>query len=194
MGKHNNYPGIDPRITRIVAIEAAKVASRLKVPGLGIKDIEQELHCHVSSSLPKAKEVALEKAVQQIVKHGATDIVRKYLRQRRTSEREAFSMNSPSLDAEDSDSEMTEMIDLESARRSFFGLPPAWHEYREGTSDFTEALAELPGDLRKLADALEASGGNLMEAARTFGLSHKKARIMRERLQRALEWLWDDDV
>ena len=46
----------------------------------------------------------------------------------------------------------------------------------------------------KLADALEAANGNLAEAARAFGLSYKKALIMRDRLKRAIGWLLNRDI
>jgi DNA-directed RNA polymerase specialized sigma24 family protein len=84
-------------------------------------------------------------------------------------------------------------LDLEAQRRAFSGLPPSWHERREESADVSNAIAKLPDDLRRLADALDASHGNLIEAARLFGISHKAARIMHERLRKALNWPVDDD-
>ena len=101
-------------------------------------------------------------------------------------------MNSPCPDEPDDD--MAHGMDLESIRRNHHGLPPSWDGYRAEVADIAEALAKLPGDLRKLADALDASNGNLMEAAQAFGLPHKKARIMRMRLQRAIGWLRNRDI
>lgn len=193
MGKHNNYPGIDPRITRIVAREAEKVAWRLGFAESFIQDVEQDLHITVSSALPELQEAIFEKAIQQIVKNRATDIIRWHRRDCRTSRSEAYSMNAPCPESEDAEDEMSQVVDLESQRRAASGLAPSWHERREENTDISDALAKLPDDLRQLADELDASQGNLVEAARLFGLSHKKARIMRERLQRSLQWLVNED-
>lgn len=193
MGKHNNYPGIDPRITRIIAREAEKVAWRLGFTESFIQDVEQDLHITVSSALADLQEAIFEKSVQQIVKNRAIDIIRWHRRECRTSQREAFSMNEPCLECDDPEDEMAQAVDLESQRRAGCGLSPSWHERREESSDISNALAKLPEDLRRLADALDASQGNLIDAARLFGLTHKKARIMRERLQRTLKWLLDED-
>ena len=193
MGKHNNYPGIDPRITRIVAREAEKVAWRLGFTESFIQDVEQDLHITVSSALQDLQEAIFEKAIQQIVKNRATDIIRWHRRDCRTSRSEAFSMNAPCPEGDDPDDEMAQTVDLESQRRAVCGLSPSWHERREESADISDAFTKLPDDLRQLADALDASQGNLIEAARLFGLSHKKARIMRERLQRTLKWLLDEN-
>jgi DNA-directed RNA polymerase specialized sigma24 family protein len=88
---------------------------------------------------------------------------------------------------------MAQTVDLESQQRVGCGLSPSWHERREESADISDAFAKLPDDLRQLADALDASQGNLVEAARLFGLSHKKARIMRERLQRTLKWILNEE-
>lgn len=194
MGRHNNYPGIDPRITRIVAREAEKVTCRLGFTESFIQDVEQDLHITVSSALSNLQEDIFEKSVQQIVKNRAIDIIRWHQRDCRTRRREAFSMNAPCAEGDDNpDDEMAEAVDLESQRRSFCGLTLSWHECREENADISNALAKLPEDLRRLANALDASQGNLIEAARQFGLSHKRARIMRERLQLALKWLLADE-
>ena len=102
-------------------------------------------------------------------------------------------MNAPCPESDDTEDEMSQVVDLETQRRAASGLAPSWHEHRAENADVSDALAKLPDDLRQLADALDASQGNLVEAARLFGLSHKKARIMRERLQRSLKWLLDED-
>lgn len=194
MGNHNDYPGIDPRITRIVAKEAERVAGKLGLCKTGIPDIEQDLHITVSSALSKVQDILFERAVQQIVRNRAVDIIRWHQRECRASRREAFSMNSPCADADDPDDDMAQVTDLESNRRNHHGLPPSWDKHRAETADIAQALANLPGDLRKLADALDASNGNLIEAAQAFGLPHKKARIMRVRLQRAIGWLRNRDI
>jgi DNA-directed RNA polymerase specialized sigma24 family protein len=189
MANHNKYPGIDHRITRIVAAEAEKIAGKLGFNKSEIKDIEQDLHITVDSALSKAQDIAFEKAVQQIVKNRAIDIMRWHQRERRTARQEAFSMNSSPPDSDDPDDDMAQIVDLESLRRNHLGLPPSWEERRAETTDIAEVLASLPYDLRKLADALDASNGNLIEAARHSGMPHKKARLMRVRLQRAIGWL-----
>ena len=189
---HNDYPGIDPRITRIVANAAERVARLLGLCPTGIPDIEQDLHVFVLSSLPKVHHIVFEKAVQQIVRNRAVDIIRWHRRACRTSRREAYSMNSPCPDEPDDD--MAHGTDLESKRRTHQGLPPSWDGHRADEADIAEVLASLPADLRKLADALEAANGNLAEAARAFGLSYKKALIMRDRLKRAIGWLLNRDI
>jgi hypothetical protein len=194
MGSHNEYPGIDPRITRIVAREAEKIAGKLGLCKTGIPDIEQDLHITVDSALSKVRDIVFEKAVQQIVRNRATDIMRWHQRECRASRREAFSMNSPCPGADDPDDDMAQMMNLESNRRTHYGLPPSWDGHRAETADIAEALASLPDDLRKLADALDASNGNLIEAAQAFGLPHKKARIMRDHLQQAIGWLRNRDI
>lgn len=194
MGNHNDYPGIDPRITRIVAREAERVAGKLGLCKTGIPDIEQDLHITVSSAISQVQDIVFEKAVQQIVKNRSVDIIRWHQRECRASRREAYSVNSPCPDADDQDDDMAQVTDLESTRRNHFGLPPSWDGHRAEAADIAEALANLPDDLRKLADALDASNGNLIEAAQAFGMPHKKARIMRARLQHAIAWLRNRDV
>lgn len=194
MGNHNKYPGIDPRITRIIAVEAERIAGKLSLSKSGVQDIEQDLHITVDSALSKAQDIVFEKAVQQIVKNRAIDIMRWHNRERRTAKHEAFSINSPPPDSDDPDDDMAQVIDLESLRREFFGLPPCWDKHRAESADIAEVLASLPDDLRKLADALDASNGNLIEAARESGMPHKKARLMRIRLQRAIGWLRNMDI
>jgi DNA-directed RNA polymerase specialized sigma24 family protein len=194
MGRHNNYPGIDPRITRIVAREAEKVTCRLGFTESFIQDVEQDLHITVSSALSNLQEDIFEKSVQQIVKNRAIDIIRWHQRDCRTARQEAFSTNSPTQDSDDPDDDMAQIMDLESLRRNHLGLPPPWEDHRAESTDIAEVLAALPNDLRKLADALDASNGNLIEAARESGMPHKKARIMRVRLQRAIGWLRNRDI
>ena len=160
MGKHNNYPGIDPRITRIVAREAEKVAWRLGFTESFIQDVEQDLHITVSSALEDLQEAIFEKSVQQIVKNRAIDIIRWHQRDCRTSRREAFSMNAPCPGGDDPDDEIAETADLESQWRSYCGLSPSWHRNREESADISNAMAKLPDDLRRLADALDATQGN----------------------------------
>lgn len=193
MGKHNNYPGIDPEITRIIAIEAVKVTLKLGFTESFIQDVEQDLHITVSSALPNLQEAIFEKSVQQIVKNRATDIIRWHRRERRARRHEAFSMNENYLEVDDLGEDIAQVMDLELLRRSFFGLVPEWYKHRDEAADFAESLARLPEDLRKLADSLEASGGNLVQAATAFGVSYKKARIMHARLRRALKLLWKDE-
>jgi DNA-directed RNA polymerase specialized sigma24 family protein len=193
MGKHNNYQGIDPRITRIIAKEAERVTYRLGFTESFVQDVEQDLHITILSKLPDLAEDYFEKYVQQIVKHRAADIVRWYQRDRRATKSEAFSMNASCPESDDPDEQIVGIVDLESRRRSSFGISPSWYEHREQNADISNALAKLPDDLRLLADALEASQGNLIEASRISGLSHKQARNMRERLQKTLKWILADD-
>jgi DNA-directed RNA polymerase specialized sigma24 family protein len=193
MGKHNNYPGIDPRITRIIAKEAESVTHSLGFTESFVQDVEQDLHITVLSKLPDSSEECFEKYVQQIVNNRAADIVRWHQRDRRTTKSEAFSMNAPCPESDDPDEQIAGIVDLESRRRSSFGISPSWHEHREQKADISNALAKLPNDLRLLADALEASQGNLVEASRLSGLSHKQARNMRERLQKTLKWILADE-
>jgi DNA-directed RNA polymerase specialized sigma24 family protein len=194
MANHNKYPGIDHRITRIVAAEAEKIAKKFGFDRSEIQDIEQKLHITVDSALSKAQDIAFEKAVQQIVKNRAIDIIRWHQRERRTARQEAFSTNSPTQDSDDPNDDMAQIMDLESLRRNHLGLPPPWEDHRAESTDIAEVLAALPNDLRKLADALDASNGNLIEAARESGMPHKKARLMRVRLQRAIGWLRNRDI
>jgi DNA-directed RNA polymerase specialized sigma24 family protein len=193
MGKHNNYPGIDPRITRIIAREAERVTYRLGFTESFVQDVEQDLHITISSKLLDPAKDYFEKYVQQIVKHRAADIVRWYQRDCRTAKSEAFSMNASCPESDDPDEQILGIVDLESRSRSSCGVSPSWYEHRDANADISYALAELPDDLRLLADALEASQGNLLEASRLSGLSHKQARIMRDRLQRALKWILEDE-
>jgi DNA-directed RNA polymerase specialized sigma24 family protein len=194
MAHHNKYSGIDPRITRIIAKKAERIAEKLGFDKTEIQDFEQDLHITVDSALSKMQDIVFEKAVHQIVKNRAIDIIRWHQRERRTARREAFSMNAPTQDSDDLDDDMAQIVDLESLRRNHLGLPPSWEERRAETTDIAEVLASLPDDLRKLADALDASNGNLIEAAKYSGMPHKKARLMRVRLQRAIGWLKNRDI
>jgi DNA-directed RNA polymerase specialized sigma24 family protein len=193
MGKHNNYQGIDNRITKIIAKEAARVTRSLGFTESFIQDVEQELHIAVLKKLADTSEECFEKYVRQIVKNSAVDIVRQYQRECRTTTSEAFSMNASCPGSDDPDEQIAGIVDLESLRRSSLGISPAWYEHREQKADIANALAKLPNDLRLLADALEASQGNLVEASRLSGLSHKQARNMRERLQKTLKWILADE-
>jgi DNA-directed RNA polymerase specialized sigma24 family protein len=194
MENHNKYPGIDPWITRIVAAEAKKIVVKLGLSKSDFQDIEQDLHITVESALSKAQDVAFEKAVQQIVKNRAIDIMRWHNRECRAARHEAFSMDSSPPASGDSNDNMAQIIDLESLRREHLGLPPSWDKHRAESTDIEEVLASLPDDLHKLAVALDASNGNVIEAARESGMSHKKARLMRIRLQRTIGWLRTRDI
>jgi len=67
------------------------------------------------------------------------------------------------------------------------GMPPSWYERRTEAADVADAFHSLSADLRTMANAIDASDGNLSEAARLLNLPRKKARVMIDRLRRILE-------
>jgi DNA-directed RNA polymerase specialized sigma24 family protein len=163
---HNAYPGIDPRITSIIAFEAAKLPGRYRLTWSDLPDIEQEIHIAVWSGMESAKVVVFEAAVHQITDSRIKDLIRYRERACRDWEKEAYSLDGVPWYATNP---LDEPIDT----------PP-------DTEDLKEALASLPGDLRELAEVLVDCDGNVSEAARVLGHPRKKTRIAHERLKRRL--------
>ena len=185
--KNNNYAGIDPHIVTVIAREVRKLVGRHGIVDADIADIEQDLHLSVWSALQELQDVAFEAAVHQIVNHKVIDIIRSRKCMCRDWRCDAFSLNASAPDAEDSDDELADILDLEET----LGGPPSWHQRRAEAADIAEALASLPDDLRALAFSMLASGGNEMAAARDLGIGRKKARCLHDRLRKVLAWLRD---
>lgn len=189
MAHKNKYPGIDRRITRIIAQQVGKLAGRYGITFADIADIEQDIHLRVWFSQLDTKDPSFECKVHQIVRNSIIDIIRFRQRECRDWRQEAFSTNASTEDAEDPDEDIAHILDLEDKWCEGFGLPPSWHHRRDKAADVANALAGLPDDVRELACALEACGGNLMGACRLLGIGRKKGRLMLESLQQTLAWL-----
>jgi DNA-directed RNA polymerase specialized sigma24 family protein len=189
--KTNSYAGIHPHIVAVIGREVKKIVGRIGITTADIADIEQDLHLAVWSALKELRNVAVEAAVNRIVDNKIKDHIRFRQRECRDWRRVAYSLDTGMPDGEGQDEGVAEVMDLSRALDSCFGRPAPWHERREIATDLEETLVELPGELRDIAEALDGCGGNLCEAARALGISRKKARILLDRLQRAMAWLRD---
>jgi len=125
---------------------------------------------------------AFEAAVCQIVKHAVIDIIRSRMCLCRDWRCNAYSLNEPAPDAEDSDDDLGSLLDL----GELMGRSPSWHQRRTEAADINDALARLPDDLSAMAFAMVASSGNVMAAARALGVGRKKARLLLARLRHEL--------
>ncbi len=186
---HNSYPGIDPRITRIVAQKTDNLAGHHGIMLADLADIEQDLHLRVLSSQLDTKDVFFERNVRKIVHDAVVDLIRFREYKCRDWHLECLSLDQSGTDCDGHEGSVGQFLDLEDGWHTGFGLPQTWHGRREMAADLADAFAGLPDELRSLADVLDACGGNLSEAARSLGLSRKKARILLERLQESLAWL-----
>jgi len=133
-----------------------------------------------------------EAAVHRVVRNAVIDMIRKRERDCRCWRSIVFSIDEPhSGDEFDEDhDEGSDILDEDLLLP--FGYSPSWQSRRWEQADAAEAMARLPGDLRGMAETLEACDGNLSAAARMLGVSRKKARIMCARLQKAMAWLRDE--
>ena len=189
--KTNSYAGIHPLIVTVIAQESRKLVGRHGYTVCDIEDIEHDLFRKVWVSLPALSEDVFEAAINQIVKHEIIDMIRKRERECRDWRRVAFSVNDP-IEGDGFDEDHDEGSDiLDEDLLLPFGYAPSWQSRRWEQADAAEAMARLPGDLRGMAETLEACDGNLSAAARMLGVSRKKARIMFARLQKAMTWLRD---
>lgn len=185
MAQQNKYPGIDPRIVRIVSLKVGKLVGRHGITAADVPDIEQDMHLAVWSALITLHGIPLEAAVNQIVENKIRKLIRWRKRKRRDWRCVAFSIDEPAPNAEDPDDEIAHILDLEDFMAKAFGLPPTWHKQRAETADVADDLANLPDEIRDLANTLVACGGSLNAAAELMGVGRKKARLLLERLQKA---------
>jgi hypothetical protein len=186
---HNNYPGIDPRITRIVANKVGNLAGRHGIMLADLADIEQDLHLRVLSAQLDPRDLFFERNVRKIVHDAAVDLIRFREWKCRDWHLECLSLDQIATDQDGHQGSVGQFLDFEDSWLTSFGLPQRWHGRRDREIDLADAFAGLPDELRSLADVLDACDGNLSEAARSLGLTRKKARLMLERLQGALAWL-----
>jgi RNA polymerase sigma factor (sigma-70 family) len=186
--KTNNYAGIDPHIVTVITREARRLVGRYGYTFSDIEDIEHELFRKVWTALPGLSTSVFEAAINQIVNHEIIDMIRKRERDCRDWRQVAFS-----IDAQNEDDDLESYADiLDEDLLIGFGYSPSWQSRRWEQADVAEGMARLPGDLRDLAETLDACGGNLSEAARMMGVSRKKARILLKRLREAMAWLLDE--
>ena len=187
--KTNHYAGIDPHIVNVIEREAENLRGRFGLATADLADIRQDLHLAVWSALGKLDEgVNREAAVNRIVGNLIRDVIRYRQRDCRDWRREVVSIHEPhDMTDNGDDTPFGEVEDLESRIREASGMPPCWHERRAEALDVADTLRTLSGDLRSLADAIDAAGGNLSEAARLLSVPRKKARLMFDCLRKILE-------
>ena len=195
--KTNHYAGIDPHVVSVIERATNKLRGRFGTTEADLADIRQDLHLGVWAALEKtAPDINREAAVNRIVDNLIRDMIRHRQRGCRDWRREKVSICAPCDAPDDAFESQYETFedteDLVSLSRVAFGMPPSWHERRDEAADVAAVFRGLSGDLRILADALDASEGNLSEAARLLNLPRKKARVMINRLRRILEPLRDD--
>jgi DNA-directed RNA polymerase specialized sigma24 family protein len=190
--KTNNYAGIHPHIVAVIARKARKLIGRYGLTASDVHDIEQDLHLKVWTALPGLSTTVFEAAINQIVNHEIIDMIRKRERDCRNWRLVAFSTDDhvAGCDCVDEQESYSDILDEDLLIG--LGYSPSWQARRWEQADFDEGMARLPGDLRDLAETLDACGGNLSEAARMMGVSRKKARIMLARLRDAMAWLLDE--
>ena len=188
---HNNYPGIDSRITRIVANNVGKLAGCHGIMLADLADIKQDLHIKVDLAQLDPKDVFFERNVRKIVHDAVVDLIRFREWKCRDWHLECLSLDQSATDCDGHEGSVGQFLDLEDGWLTGFGLPQTWHGRRDMATDLADAFAGLPDELRALADVLDACEGNLSEAARCLGLSRKKARLMLIRLQESLAWMRD---
>jgi DNA-directed RNA polymerase specialized sigma24 family protein len=192
--KTNSYAGIHPHIVAVIARQARKLIGRYGLTASDVHDIEQDLHLKVWTSLPGLSTTVFAAAINQIVNHEIIDLIRKRERECRDWRCVAFSVDDHALGSDhDDDNDPEGYADiLDEDLLIGLGYSPSWQSRRWECADVEEGMARLPGDLRDLAETLDACGGNLSEAARMLGVSRKKARIMLARLQDAMAWLREE--
>lgn len=190
MAHKNKYAGIHPHIVTVIARQARKLIGRHGLTASDVDDIEQDLHVKVWTVLPKLSTTFFEAAINQIVRSEILDMIKNRKRECRNWRCIAFSIEDPVLGSDGDEDDLQGYSDiLDEDLLVGLGYPASWHSSRWGQTDVEEGMARLPGDLRDLAETLDACGGNLSEAARMLGVSRKKARIMLARLQQAMVWL-----
>ena len=185
----NMYPGIDPRITRIVAREVGKMAGRYGITPADHADIEQDLHLKVCSLQLDPEDPDFERKVQRAVINEGRDIIRYRKRQCRDWRLNACSLNAPTGRDMESEEDLGSTLAWEYEMQAVFGLPPEWHTRRAEAADLAEVPERLPADLWALAQSLVANNGNLSAACLELGIKRKAGRCQRERLKKALEYL-----
>jgi DNA-directed RNA polymerase specialized sigma24 family protein len=187
--KTNNYAGIDPHVVKVIEREVEKLRGRFGLATADLADIRQDLHLAVWSALGKlGAGVNREAAVNRIVSNLIRNLIRDRQRECRDWRREVVSIHEPQDGTDNGDATpFGDAEDLESRIREASGMPPCWHERRAEAMDAANILRSLSGDLRSLADALDAAGGNLSEAALLLNIPRKKARLMFDRLRKILE-------
>jgi DNA-directed RNA polymerase specialized sigma24 family protein len=192
--KTNNYAGIHPHIVAVIARKAHKLIGRYGLTATDVHDIEQDLHLKVWTALPGLSTTVFEAAINQIVNHEIIDMIRKRERDCRDWRCVAFSIEDHVLGHDQNkDDDIEGYADiLDEDLLAGLGYSPSWQSRRCEQADVAEGMSRLPDDLRDLAETLDASGGNLSEAARMMGVSRKKARILLARLQEAMTWLRDE--
>jgi RNA polymerase sigma-70 factor (ECF subfamily) len=190
--KTNSYADIDPHIVAVIKREASKLIGRYGYTNSDVDDIEQDLHLKVWSSLKEVDNAIFEAAVHRVVNHEIIDMIRQRQRQCRDWRRIAFSVNA-TRSGEAFDNLGTERSSiLDEGLLVALGYSPSWQSRRWEQADVEEGMGRLPGDLRAMAENLEACDGNLSAAARMLGVSRKKARILFARLQKEVAWLRDE--
>jgi len=187
--KTNNYAGIDPHIVAVIEREARKLIGRYGLTASDVPDIEQDLHLKVWSALKEVDNAIFEAAVHRIVRNATIDYLRWRERECRDWRREKLSLDDFAADADEPEETLGSVLDLAPALQAALGSPSPWADRRWEDADFKDAMERLPGELRDLADTLDACGGNLSEAARMLGVTRKKARVLLDRLRLEFDWL-----
>jgi DNA-directed RNA polymerase specialized sigma24 family protein len=187
--KTNNYAGIHPHIVVVIAHTARKFIGCHGLTDCDIADIEQDLHIKVDRAKLDPQDPFFERNVRKIVKDAMVDLIRFREWKCRDWHLECLSLDQCATDCDGHEGSVGQFLDFEDGWLTAFGLPQTWHGRRDIAADLADAFAGLPDELRSLADVLDACDGNLSEAARSLGLSRKKARIMLMRLQESLAWL-----
>ena len=192
MKKSHTSAGIHSHIVTVITREARRLVGRYGYTFSDIEDIEHDLFRKVWVALPGLSTTVFEAAINQIVNHEIIDMIRKRERDCRDWRSVAFSMDDHVLGSGNEDEHESYADILDEDLLIDFGYSHSWQSRRWEQADVAEGMARLPGDLRDLAETLDACGGNLSEAARMLGVSRKKARIMLTRLQQAMAWLLDE--
>jgi len=190
----NSYKGIDKFIVIVIEKEAEKIKTRLHGTGQGLEDIMQDLHVQVWEKLSGKFTHAhplYKAAVRRTVDSKIKDVLEHKNAEKRRTNLNNLHLESPVADDEGKEIPYSEAIDLEECMEVHGTAAPAWHRRRHQKLDVEQALARLPKQLRRVADALEEFGSNYSEVERQLGVSRKKLRCDMQKLRRLMKEFLD---
>jgi len=185
----NRYDGIDEFIIKVIEKETAKLRGRFGIGADDLEDIHQDLHQQVWNKLAgefSPGHPQYKAAVRRTVDSKIKDLIEHRNAEKRRTNRDNLHLEAPVESDEGEELTFADSNDLERCMEVYGDAAPSWHGHRHGKIDIQEALAALPGDLRRLADAIEALDGNLSAVERELGLTRKKLRCDLDKLRRLM--------
>ena len=186
----NRYTGIDEFIVKVIENETKKLRGRFGIGADDLDDIHQDLHRQVWRKLAgqfAPDHPQYKAAVRRTVDSRIKDLIEHRNAEKRRTDRDTLHLDAPVEMIGEEEITYAEAKDLEHGMEVYGGAVPAWHRHRHEKIDVDAALSSLPGDLRRLADAIEALDGNLSAVERDLGITRKKLRCDLEKLRRLMK-------